>query len=410
MSDRSTIEQWNTVMKRLETDVEEQPFPTAEFESRLAAVQSELAERGLDALVITTPENIYYLTGYDATVRSEGWFQALVVPAEGDPRFVVPAFESPNVTIGSWLDDLRAYDISTAGGAAADAGTTALRAVMAEAGLEEKTIGFEEDSLFLTVEHYRKITSAFPAEFVDCKGVVEKERRVKSDAEIEYIREAATIVSEATRSGIDAISEETNENEVAAAVSESLIRNGSGHVATQPYVVSGTRSALPHARWRRRTIGGGDIVYFEVGAAVNRYHGSVLRTAYLGEPPDPVAEVDDLVVDALEAAIDRIEPGVPASDVDRACRQLIEEAGYGANFVHMTGYSLGIAFKPGWGEGNLVTLGPNDDTELERNMTFHMPVIVFLPEHGAIGCSETVRVTSDGAETLTDIDRRMFRR
>lgn len=409
MDDTSRIEQWNSVMDGLETDLDEQPFSTDEFETRLTAIQAALKDRGLDALIVTTPENVYYLTGYDATVRSEGWFQALVVPADGTPTFVVPAFESPNVSIGSWIDEFQAYDISTAGGAAADAGTAAVRTVLSELDADGEIIGIEEDSLFLNVEHHRKITDEFPAEFVGCTNIVETQRRVKSEAELNYIRRAARIVSDATEDGIAEIEEGINENKVAGTVSESLISSGSGHVATQPYVVSGTRSALPHARWSGRTIENGDIVYFEVGAAVNRYHGSVLRTAYLGTPPDRVVEVSDLVVDALEAAIDRIEPGIPAAEVDHACRRRIDDAGYGPHFVHMTGYSLGIAFKPGWGEGNLVTLGPNDETPLEPNMTFHMPVIVFLPEYGAIGCSETVRVTDDEAEVLTDVDRRLFR-
>jgi Xaa-Pro dipeptidase len=108
---------------------------------------------------------------------------------------------------------------------------------------------------------------------------------------------------------------------------------------------------------------------------------------------------------ALDIAIDTIEPGITATAVDEACRDAIDEAGYGSLSPHRTGYSLGIAFPPGWGEGHLVSLGPGDDTVLEPNMVFHVPRVAFLPDLGAVGLSATLRVSQNGCEVLADLDR-----
>lgn len=401
------IDDWERTMACLETDTDELPFARREYEQRLRGVRQRVQEEGLDALVVTTPENIHYLTGYDATVRSEGWYQALVVSADGTLRFVVPAFESPNVAVGTWIDEWRSYDIRTAGGSAAVAGVSATVETLHEMGVADGRLGVEQDSLFLTYEHVQRLASGVDAEFVPVSGFVEGLRAVKSDAEMAYVREAATVAGSATEAGFAAVEPGASENDVAAAVSATLVREGSGHLATQPYVTTGTRSALPHARWNRRTIQENEVVYFEVGAAVERYHAAVLRTGYVGEPPPVVARVGEVVADGLTAGIDAIAPGVSAAHVDSAARSVVEDAGFGSQFANMTGYSIGVAFKPGWGEGNVVCLGPDDETTLEPNMVFHMPVIVFLPEHGAIGCSETVRVTEDGAEPLVGLDREL---
>lgn len=398
---------WEAIMDGLETDVEEQPFSTEEYRTRLDVVQTELDARDLDGLIVSTPENIHYLTGYDTT--GYHWFQLLVVPAEGDPAFVVSEFEVPNIDVRTWLTDYRSFSIRTRGDSAIQGGADATRAVLEDLGIDGGRIGFEADSLTLTHERLSSIREAASGEFVGCTGIVETPRAIKSPQEIEYMKHAGDVLAPALRAGIESIEEGISEDRVAAEVFYELISNGSGHVGTQQYVASGTRSALPHARWKHRTIENGDVVYFETTAAFDRYHACNMRTAVLGDPPAAVEDAADTVISALESALDAMEPGVEASTVDRACRDVIETAGYGENFVHMTGYSVGLGYPPGWSNGHIITLGPEDSTELQANMTFHLPIIVFLPEHGAIGFSETVRVTDDGVEELVDVPRKLFR-
>lgn len=398
---------WETIMNRLETDVEEQPFPTEEYRDRLDVVQAELVARDLDGLIVTTPENIHYLTGYDTT--GYHWFQLLVVPAEGDPGFVVSEFEVPNIDLRTWIDEYRSFSIRTRGEYATRGGAEATAAMLEDLEIAGGRIGFEADSLTLTYERLSSIRDAGDGEFVGCTGIVETPRAIKSSREIEYMKQAGDVLGPALQAGIETIEEGVSEDRVAAEVFYELVSNGSGHVGTQQYVSSGTRSALPHSRWKHRTIEEGDVVYFETTAAFDRYHACNMRTAFLGDPPAVVEDAANTVISALEAALDTMEPGVEASAIDSACREIIEEGGYGSNFVHMTGYSVGIGYPPGWSNGHIITLGPDDHTELQPNMTFHLPIIVFLPEHGAIGFSETVRITDDGVEELVDVPRKLFR-
>jgi len=395
-------------MQNIETDVGEQPFPTREYESRLDSVQSTIRERGLDAFMMTTPENIVYLTGYDTTGYYS--YQALIIPDSSQPQFVIREFEGPNVEARSWTTEWKGYrdthEENTSIETTAGIGATA--ALIEEMGVEDKIIGFERDSWFLTHRQLVLLQETIDAKFVGCTGIVEAGRRIKSQREIDYMCQAGSIAENALQTGIEAIEPGVNENAVAAEIYADLIRNGSGHTGTQLYTTSGRRSALPHARWKGRTLEEGDVIYIEVPAAIHRYHGCLLRSAYIGEPPAEVSAAGEAVAEGLTAAIETIKPGITAGDVDEACRGIIADHGFGSQFPHRTGYSLGIGYPPGWGEGHIVSLGPGDDTVLERNMTFHMPVIVFLPEHGAIGCSATVRVSEDGCEPIADIDRKLY--
>lgn len=388
-----------------QSDYNELPFDDAEFARRLDRIQSRLSDDGLDALLVTTPENIYYLTGHEAACYYT--YQALVVPAEDEPAFVIREVDTPNVEAGSWVGRYVGYGDAHAREMSVEttAGIGATIDLLEGLGLGTATVGFEADSWFLTHAQLAALRRAGDAEFVATTGLVEAERRTKSPAEIDYIRRAASIATAATEAGLAAIEVGAGENDLAAEVWSALAKHGGQHVGGQPLVTSGPRTNLVHAPWSDRPLREGDAVYFEIPGAVNRYHACLLRTEFVGDPPDEAREVMDAFGRALDTAIETIAPGVTGDEVDAACRSIIDEAGYGSYSPHRTGYSLGIAFPPGWGEGHLVSLGPGDETTLEPNMVFHVPRVAFLPEIGAVGLSATLRVTEDGCEVLADLGR-----
>jgi len=392
-----------------ESDHEELLFSDAEFERRLDRVQARVGEAGLDALLVTTPENVYYLTGHDAACYYA--YQALVVPVGDQPAFVIREVDGTNIEAGSWVQrrveygDAHDRDVSVETTAGVEATADLLEAM----GLESGIIGFESDSWFLTHRQLSALQTASDAEFEPTTDLVEAERRVKSPAEIALLRDAAAVSTAATEAGIAAVEAGVRENDLAAEVWYHLAKSGGQHVGGQPLVTSGPRTNLIHSPWSERILQDGDPVYFEIPGAVNRYHACLLRTEFVGDPPEQAREVMDVFGQALDTAIEAIEPGVTAASVDAACRSVIEEAGYGSLSPHRTGYSLGIAFPPGWGEGHLVSLGPRDKTLLEPNMVFHVPRVAFLPDLGAVGLSATLRVTEDGCEPLADLGRGFLR-
>jgi Xaa-Pro dipeptidase len=114
------------------------------------------------------------------------------------------------------------------------------------------------------------------------------------------------------------------------------------------------------------------------------------------------------MIRALEAILGAIRPGATSAAVDQAGRQIVEQAGLGKYWLHRTGYSIGVGFPPGWGEGHIFDLKPHDDRRLEAGMTFHLVPLLLIPDTGAMGFSETVLVTRTGCEVLTRIPRRLF--
>ncbi len=132
-----------------------------------------------------------------------------------------------------------------------------------------------------------------------------------------------------------------------------------------------------------------------------------MRTAVLGEPSSEIQSMCDVVLQALNAAIAAIRPGVAAGSVDQACRGVIEDAGMEAMFRKRTGYSMGVAFAPDWGEGHIVSLRKDDPTELVPGMVFHIPPALRAFQRLCVGLSESVLVTEAGCEVLTQLPREL---
>jgi len=174
-----------------------------------------------------------------------------------------------------------------------------------------------------------------------------------------------------------------------------------------PFICSGYRSALAHATWGGRKIEKGDVIFFEISGAVKRYSAALMRTAYLGDPPQEVVKIAEAVIAGLTKAVETIRPGITSEEADHACRSVIADAGYGEHYRHRLGYSIGVNFPPDWGEGHILSLRANEPTVLQSNMTFHMPPAVLGYKDMGIGFSETIQVTEEGCQTITNFERKL---
>lgn len=376
------------------------PFTTGEYHRRLGHVRDRMRERDVDVLLVTSPENIYYLSGYQTT----GYYiyQALLVPADGEPHFVVRKLEMTNVQGLSWIKSGVAVEDWEQ---PLDGTVRALRAC----GGSAARIGFEDRGLFLPPEIVEGLRVGLPqAQLVGASGVVEATRLIKSPAEIGCIRTAAAAAVAGLRAGLAEIRPGRTENRVAGAIYSALVRGGSEYPSSQPYVVTGARSALGHATFAGHPIRKGETVFLEVGGCYKRYGGAIMRTVSVGKPADDTKRRAEVMINALSAIIEAIRPGVASGAVDQAGRRIVEEAGLGKYWLHRTGYSIGVGFPPGWGEGHIFDLKPGDERKLEPGMTFHLVPNLLIPGEGAMGFSETVLVTRNGCEVLTRVPRRLF--
>ncbi|MCL4459924.1 MAG: Xaa-Pro peptidase family protein [Chloroflexi bacterium] len=376
------------------------PFSMDEYRARLARVRQRLVEEELDVMIVNTQENIYYLTGY--TTTGYWTYQALLLPQDGEPMMVVRHFEAPNVEAYSWLDGYVSYHDN-------EDPIQVLKTTLAKAKLQDKRIGVEKDCQFVTIRHFERLLAALPeAKIKDCSGLIEGSRLVKSEREIEYIRKAAEIASISMAAAIQAVREGTTENDLAIEAYRASIGNGSEYIANPFFVAAGTRSGFAHATWSGGRIQKGDVVYFELAGCVQRYHAALMRTVVVGQPSEIIDKAAQAAINAVNGAIRTMRPGIMAGEVDQAAREVVSAAGLAECFRHRTGYSIGIAYPPGWTEGHIMDLKPGDPRMLQAGMVFHLPLVLLVPSVGGIGFSETVLVTKDGCEVLTKADRSLL--
>ena len=375
-------------------------FPMAEFGRRLAELRQRMAARGVDAVLVTTPENLFYLTGYET--QGLWYFNGLVVPLDGEPFMVTRVAEDSVVEDTTWVERRRPFrDVD-------DAMAILARAID-EFALARKRIGYEKDSYFFRASEQEPLFALCPnARFVDCSGVVEAGRVIKSPLEIELMQKAAAATTAGMRAGIGAVRAGATENDVAAEVYGGMLRAGGDYPALAPFIVSGPRGAVSHATWRGRRIEKGDVVFFEVGGCFRRYHAPMMRTVYVGALTPKLSEAEGLVREALEAAMVAIKPGAATGEADAAARKVIARNSFGATQYTRVGYGMGIACAALWGEGHIIDIKPGDTRAFRENMTFHVIPYLQIPGEAAVGISETVRVTATGSESFMDFERRVF--
>lgn len=373
------------------------PFAKEEFFARIANARAEMSRRDIDALIITTPENLYYLTGYGTPAYYST--QAMVLPVAAEPFMVTYIVEAEVVGKVSIVKEFAAYGPN-------DEPVPVLAKAIRDRGLASKRLALEMSSWFFSVALYQQLVAELGGvAMIDGSGVVEAIRPYKSDAEVAYVREGARVAGVAMQAAREAAAPGNTENDVAAAIYGAGIREGCEFPGSPPYVNAGPRVLVPHASWDRRRIEAGDQVYVELSGCVRRYSSALMRTWSFGEPHPELRRLEGAINAGLDAGIAALRPGVTSGTVDEACRGIIRDAGF--EYPHETGYSIGVCFPPGWNETHVFNLKPGDERVIRPNMTFHLVPHVDIPGVGTVGLSETVLVTNDGPEVLTKFPRTM---
>ncbi|MEG3616696.1 MULTISPECIES: ectoine hydrolase [Isoptericola] len=372
-------------------------FPFEEYERRLDDLRRRMADRLLDAVVITDPENLMYLTDYQTTGYS--FFQALVVPLTEEPFMITRSMEESNVYARTWVELTRPYPDT---GDAIQSLVQSLR----EFGLHTKDIGYERNSYYFPAYHQDYIhTSLTEGRLLDCFGIVEEGRVTKSPAEIEIMRRAARATEVGMQAGLEACAPGVTENDIAAEISAAMFRAGGEFPAVMPYVTSGPRSMIGHATWEGRVVQPGEHVFLEVGGCFRRYHTAMMRTAVLDDLSPSMAAAQHRMKTALAEVKKAIRPGITVSDADNIVRSIITDNHVGARLITRSGYSIGIAFPPSWDEGYIASLNQGNPTILREGMTFHIiPWMWGVDGDKTVGISDTVHVTARGCESFFTLD------
>ncbi|MEX2696264.1 M24 family metallopeptidase [Rhizobium mongolense] len=365
-------------------------FPETEFRHRIEEVKKVMDQKGLDALLITYPPNLSYLSGYQSF--GSCWYMCMILPREGEPILHMAHLEVGPSLLTSWVADIRG--VRWAEGGEADR----LVGIVKERKLEGKRIGVELKRPGLTLDLYEGLKRGLPgAAFIDASEVIATPRMIKSSAELDYMRQAARI----TKKGLDAvfpvIKPGVTDNQIAATLYETMIREGSEFFSTQPVVAAGHRSGIVHATFKRTPLQLGDTVILEFGAAYQRYTSAIYHTVAIGKPSSEVEKQAKVINEALNVLFRAVKPG-------RIVHDVASEVGISLKKIWpdpaVYGYSIGLGAPPTWCE-DLCYIREGIELELKPGMTFHSPIGELMPGTPGVGFSETWAVTETGCEILT---------
>lgn len=369
-------------------------FDVTTYHERLDRVRRALADQGLDALLVTMPDSIHWLTGYDTIGYL--WSQALLVDLDGgEPVLHTRTTEEPGVRETSWLTEPVLYDIATEDPIAVQARTVRAR------GLERARIGVDLQAFTLLPAWWERLKRELPdAELVDGSEVVPELRVVKTPAELAYQRQAAAMADHAMRSAFERLRPGMSEVELAGVIAHALGEAGSEYAAIPPMVVSGPRSALVHGMATRRTISRGDVVCMEFAGTVHRYHGILMRSAVIGAPTADVAETAACLEEAMETAIAGCRVGTAVHVPDDDCDAVLDRRDLARRRCHRLGYSTGVAYPPGWLEP--MTLVAGDRHVFEDGMSFTVEPNLTLQDRGfGLKVGDTVEATAEGGRSMS---------
>jgi Xaa-Pro dipeptidase len=370
-------------------------FDAAEFRHRLATTQAAMRERDIDVLLVHTPENIYYLTGYETSGYFE--YQALAVPVEGQPVLLIRNVERLNVDEYSCLGEAYLWHDGT--------DYLAATATIVKGLSPSGRVAIEGHSWFLPADTAVALTGHLDGHsIVGSARLVERIRLVKSPAELAYVREAARLADLAMDAAVAAARPGVSENDVAAAAYAAQIGAGGEYPALPHYISSGDRLELGHAHWTGAELHPGTLVKMEYLGVHRRYHAGLTRPMTIGPPTDPAVPADvELCVDLQDQTLAELRPGASVDALTRHAAQRLADVGRTAPRIRL-GYSMGIGFPPIAGEGQTADFRAGASWELAAGMVFHMLSVLRV----GLVVSDTVLITESGHERLTRTPRRLL--
>ncbi len=358
--------------------------------ARLKALRDRLEENGLDALLVSQPDNRRYLSGFKAEdaslTESSGHllitsrrailatdFRYAEAAAEEAPLFEVMVYKKGLAELLAGLLDGRAGE------------------------LEIEKLGFESD--WLTYAAVQKLTEKLGQNrLVPSRNLVANLRLIKDAGETAAMERSLAAIEAVMDELIELLRPGMSEREAAWRIIEGLEKRGC-EPAFPPIVASGPNGAKPHATPTERVIAEGEPIVIDAGARLDGYCSDITRTVCLGRPDDKFKAVYTAVRKAQLAAIEGIEPGMDSVAADKLARDVIAEAGYGEAFGHSLGHGVGLATH------EAPSVGPLKPVELRPGMVFTVEPGVYLPGWGGVRLEVMVELTETGLRRLGRLDR-----
>ena len=361
-------------------------FSDQEFGDRLNRIRQQMKNRGLDALILTRGENIYYASGFRASHFSS-WLSelhAMVIPNEGEPRIMTRALEN-EVARMQWTKEPKLYMDH-------EDPYKVLVSILQESGNTAGKIGIEKR--FLKLSQFEKIRQHLSnAKFYDASGLVERVAANPSKAESKCMREAARITNIGFQKGIAEVREGAYPYEIIGEIHNAMYKAGQSDFDMSLVCVwSGPQGGRMHDTSTTEKIKKGDIVTIEVWGVDNQYKAGAQGSIYVGDnPPENIIKAYDMVADMFLQARDSVRPGATAGEVFEAANA-VYRAARGADYYRRVGGSMGLTIFT-------LDLVKGRQDALKPGAALLIQVLVDDPV--LLTCTSTVMVTEDGSEELT---------
>lgn len=357
------------------------------FAVRRERLLAELQREGLDAVLITNPVNVSYLSGFsgDATFLVISPRRTLVI---SDGRFTEQlAEECPG------LETVIRPPVQPLGDATA--------ATLNKLGI--RTLGFESEHV--TVADLEFLKSRAPT--LDWQGAgdrVERLRIIKDDSEVAQIRQAIRYAEKAFAMFRAMLRPDDREKDLADSLEYYMRRAGARGPSFPSIVAVGARAALPHAPPTPRRVAEAPLLLVDWGASGPFYKSDLTRVllTHNNSPATTIPKIEEVYATVLQAqrqAIAAVRPGALARQVDAAARQVIADAGYGQYFTHSVGHGIGMMIH------EAPFMRANTEIVLRAGMVVTVEPGIYLPDVAGIRIEDDVLVTADGCEVLTSVPK-----
>ena len=353
--------------------------------SKINQISTYLKEHNIDAAFITTPDNVFYVSGFRSNPHER--LLGVLVFQDAEPLMILPQMEVPDAKNAGW-------DFDVVGHQDTDQPWQLLKQAIENKKITPSQIAIEKSHM--TVERLEAIQELYPdVTFTRLDDQLNSMRVVKDANELAILREAAAYADYAIEVGVSEIAEGKTELEILMAIELALKKKGISHMSFDTMVLSGPKTASPHGKPGDRKIQKGDLVLFDLGVIYKGYCSDITRTVAFGEPSSKQKEVYETVRKAEQAAVDAVKPGVKAMELDKIARDIITEAGYGEFFTHRLGHGLGISVH------EFPSVTGNNEMELIEGMVFTIEPGIYDPSITGVRIEDDVVVTKDGVEVLT---------
>ncbi len=354
------------------------------METAVTKIRKALKNYPVNAIMLTSPQNRFYATGFDSSAGI-----VLITPKTAvfatDFRYFEDAKQKIHGFRVEKVGQRRTY----------------LNVISDIIKYENITrLGFEDRSM--TYSEYLAKKNAIDADLVPMGDFMDKLRMVKTPFELSCIEKAQRIAEESFEEILPFIRVGVTEQEICARLVYEMAKRGSQRVSFDPIVVSGKNGSLCHGKPTDKKVESGEFVTLDFGATYNGYCSDMTRTVAVGKPSDEMINVYETVLTAQIEAINNARAGILGSDLDAVARKIITDRGYGEYFGHSLGHGLGIDVHDAGGasasyqnplpEGFVCTIEPG----------------IYIPGKFGVRIEDFVVLTKDGCINITKTDKKLL--